>query len=861
MSAFDPNNPETWTIPRNYSGSSCFIDSALWGLLYKIDNPFYQYILSTIFNVDTNSYKLKNFLLAFYGGIHSNKKFSRDELRDIIGLIRNLFGEQFPTKQQLIDSGKSGTGHHDTTDFFLVMKQIFEKNSSSPKLTITNNTTFNVINTTTKATVPYNPTSTDTNGDIISTDNISSLDFNETTIKIDQNKLIVEYPMDNFNQVVTEDVKDQNGNKTGTIETENSFTSKQVTVTYEYKNKQAIDYLIIPISRVDHTNTNVQWKDPTKIDILEEIGDLHIHSIVVHIGGGPDSGHYVCYFKMRNNDIDEWYSFDDLVEKVEKIVANNFNELTLSKPNIQESCAFLFYTTNTNGGANVVNQDEFEKYYTFVNDSKEEYQKNKNKASLTTSSAPSSTLPKGQTTTPKKTVQTVDKCEKYGEEWLNLFIAENAVPGAPVKIVTNKDGKIMATYVDSNTGIETSVVAADENCTFVQSNGLTKSAAASVPSISEKADQALEDAKKLQIANSVVSNRVTNAEKGKDTDITPYNQGDIPDKDNLTNNLIYFNNFVYVVGYLQLEPNVIKLYKVEDNTVCDLDGTNCNPYDDNSNKFTLFDPPSTASSNSGSDPLIGQFYVNNDNTRVIKIENQNITYVKKNKITTYATEDEAKVVQAANKKIKDESKANTAAKTAAEAQAKAEEAAQAQTDANAALVSEKQNYSGNQEIIDKLKTINEIDPQYIFKKGSTTNLTKLPLGTVVYNKDNKHLYMVVSMESEKTDKSIKKDNKFFDLNDKLLCGSNFAPVNAIQNNKYTLTGGTRRKRNRNINGGKRTRKGKGKRHLTKTHKLRKGRRTRKHIRDKNRLNTNKLNTNKLRTRKLKLNKRKTRKAL
>lgn len=759
MSTFEPDNPETWTIPTNYSGSSCFIDSALWGLLYKIDNPFYQYILSTVFNVDTNSYKLKNFLLAFYGGIHSNSKFDRNELRDIIGLIRHLFGELFPTKQQLIDSGKNGTGHHDTTDFFLEMKQIFEKNSSSPNLIIRNTPTMEVIVTANNAPVNnYIPTVTENSGDIISLDSISSIDFDVTPITINGNVLTINYKKQEFNPpiVIREDELDKNNqvimipeilnqietkNPDGTIkmikkqkDTEKSYTSKQVTVTYEYKNNQAIDYLIIPISRVDHNASNDHSKNETKINILEKIGDLHIHSIVVHIGGGPKSGHYVCYFKMRNNDTDEWYLFDDSVEKVTKMNAQNFNELTDKDPNIQKSCAFLFYTTNTNGGANVVNQDEFEKYYTFVNDSKAEYQKNKNQSSLTTSSVPSSTLPKVQTTTPKKTVQTVDKCEKYGEEWLNLFIAKNAAPGSSVEYVENPDGTKTARVKDKKTGIVTSFVAADENCTFVQSNGLTKSA-------TQSQSQSTAQSQSQSIASA--------------------NQ-----------------------------------------------------------------PQSTAASanqSTTSDPKVGEFYVNNDNTRVIKIENKNISYVKKNNITTYKTEQEATNAQSAK-------------------------AAQAQTNANAALVAAQtllKNDSKNipQAVIYLLDTKTTVDPNNIFT-GNPPAFQDLGDHDLVYDSTNDTLYMKVSATFP--GKTLKKGNpgknkvsdKFLNLTDGLLYDSKLDKLT----NTLSYSGGTRRK---------------GKRYLRKTTKLRKGERTRKHIRHKNKLKTNKLR----RTRKRNLNKRKTRKVL
>ena len=165
----------------------------------------------------------------------------------------------------------------------------------------------------------------------------------------------------------------------------------------------------------------------------------------------------------------------------------------------------------------------------------------------------------------------------------------------------------------------------------------------------------------------------------------------------------------------------------------------------------------------------------------------------------------------------------------------------AAADADAALATAKTNLkidnkSIPQNVLDNLYSKTTVEPNNIFKNKQHPPFNTLNFNDLVYDSTNKQLYMVVNITGQYP-------KKFLNLNNGKLY------KNKLDSQNDTIYSGGTRKRNRNINGGKKTRKGKikGKRHLRKGRKTRKGKRTRKHIRHKNKLKTNKLNTNKLRT--------------
>lgn len=546
MSTFEANNPLTWTMPTNYIGSSCFVDSMLWALLYKIDNPFYKFILETNFTPDSNADTLKKVLLAFYGGIHSNNKFSREQLKNMVGAVRLLLKKEMHTGQQ------------DTNEFFTYIKEILEKDIKSHNLTITTTSNMEEFDEN-KSPVDYKPVPSVNTGDIICVNSISAINFNDVEFNINDNELTITKPKETYDPPIQ--VTDDNHNPTGHI-----YTSKQEIVKYKRNNK-VIDYLIIPISRVNSENYS---KNIDPITILNEISGLFIHSIVVH-QGDSSSGHYVCYFKVNNN----WYLFNDVNEKVKNMEATNLDELIKQNQEVLINCACLFYTTNGDS-QNPINQDGFKKYYDFVDKYTEQ-----NKAKITPPRiAKESVARPGSTSTtpnptPKNTVQIANRCEKYGQEWLNLFIDANAAPGSTVRLTTNPETNTKVAEFFNKQNVLTTVDV-PENCTFVEPT-LSRSNSASQPGtpvLSQEqqmaaADIALENAKKSSdlITNVSVREVIKNAEKGKNTDIMLLKKVD----KNVNYNLIYYKNNVYVVGNINSQQKL--LYNINDNTIYNLGGT------------------------------------------------------------------------------------------------------------------------------------------------------------------------------------------------------------------------------------------------------------------------------------------------
>ena len=83
-------------------------------------------------------------------------------------------------------------------------------------------------------------------------------------------------------------------------------------------------------------------------------------------------------------------------------------------------------------------------------------------------------------TTFTSSIQVANNCEKYGEDWLNLFIQENAVPGSTVQLTTNPDNTKTLSSVNQN-GIVTSVVNVPQDCTFVPPPSSSGQSQISVP--------------------------------------------------------------------------------------------------------------------------------------------------------------------------------------------------------------------------------------------------------------------------------------------------------------------------------------------------------------------------------------------
>ena len=570
---YNKSNPETWGIPSNYEGSSCFMDSMLWAVLYKIDNPFYKYIYDAKFNENSEADICKNLLLAFYGGIHGGK--SSDELKEIIGGIRNLLKDDMRN------------GQHDTNEFFNELKEILDKDiqknikieSTTTKIIQDNNNNNNTeekkeeVKSETNFLIANSPIGFP----------IGSSYFDTVTFDINDKTITITGPKIQENTIITEEDKtkpsvkqiDNSGkpylNKEGqqqesypTKNTGKTIISSQVTTTYTSDKK--IDYLMIPIGRINEQNN----KDKTKIKISEKIGELSIHSIVVHQGENISGGHYYCYFKVNNM----WYLFDDLKHLVENLGVSNFDKLLNNKSEINTNCACLFYTIDDDESKSTdINQNDYQKYYDFINQYLIKKQKQIQKVQQQNESIKTKV-------TNDDSKQATDMCKQHFKEWDELFldnkgnyIVQNAVtniPPQPVKKVepltqsnliqvpiarsdsvsstvteldTDKDKYFID---DKNTVISTTGKNKDEyeNRTLFDSNSEAEKKV-----LEDKADKALENAKKIvdTITNEKVKKIIGRAQKGDEKyDIIP-----VEDKKSLSeqnkDEIVFFNNNVYVV--------------------------------------------------------------------------------------------------------------------------------------------------------------------------------------------------------------------------------------------------------------------------------------------------------------------------
>ena len=974
MSTYNPDDPETWSIPTNYDRSSCFIDSVLWAILYKINNPFYQYISDANLNSnDADSKLLSDLFLAFYGGIHSNN-YDRKELENIIMVIRYILNQK--SADQFI-TGKQ----HDAGDFFRYIKTIFDNSSISANAIDVNITTTLSKQDDAKLSPPKNdtPVKRHEKHNILCVNPISVDIFDTVKININSSgeTLTIEYPPDNFEgkpQPIMKKVLDTHGNEIMVDVTDSNGKTEKVPkkepsgistiseqITYEYTSKNSIDYLMIPVNRtLFDKSTGVSSKNSNSITILDKIGDLYIHSIVYHDGTSSSGGHYTCYFKMANN----WYLFDDGAKKVENTNAKTLPELLSLQSDISQNCAFLFYTTNAIVSSPLINQDDYQKYYDVVQKYIIDNISLQSRIAAVSSSSNSTQVP-----TSKNTIQNPDICEKYGQEWLDLFIDANAVPNTSFSVSkgsnqgpsgTKQGSNINLTYKNKTNGSDTTVVVPELCLAQPQGQNPGQSSVTSqritTDDLKDYLTKTDSNDGEIEPKFTGVINALTNISKNskgidffKDS-IPKYinisidviqretnliNESTTNESDKKTANERIQKELIGI-DVLQKLLNILATLKSDNSNANDIlsqVGVLQKSFDDDQTVELLIEsaalsnpdvfgalktgqqlqvaipvisqppqipqvansPPGTPTgtpvakaqpgtptgapvANLQQDPLIGKFYVNNDQTnpRIIKITSQNLQKTKEqlaNKsITIYDNELEADVeLKEKEKRIREDAETKAAAlKLAAEAKEKAVKLAadEAQQKATNALVEAQQLLKNDNKkipsvLLDLLDTKKTVDSDKIFTKQKIPTFKSLNNHDIVYNNTNNTLYMKVSatvqgpnLKSGSPGKDVVSD-KFLNLTDGLLYDSSLelAKVNA-----KSYSGGTRTRKIRNTNGGKRTRKGKGKRHLRKTKKLRNGKRTRKLIRDKNKLRTNKLKTNKLKTRKLKLNKRRTRKA-
>lgn len=788
-------NPTTWNRP-GWANNSCYANSVLWALLYN--NLYKDFINNTLIKKEVKDLVYRTKIVATVTDLNKNKQIVKDNLINFQNAIQN-YNTTIESSvilgytSNIRDALSKMTGNNDLLGRFFSPDEF-----------------LGIIGTV-----------------FINNDKLS---FNNTS-----NSMVFPIITLTPNYTIENDTE-----KNITL----TYTSSSP-ITYKLENELIIDYPKLGLSSKVVVEASFADLSKERSEKFYSIGKYKLYAFI-HWQGGS---HYVCYFEFYN----EWYQFDDMGNaqkgSIKKVISLKESEV------YNESFLFFYvfdYTLDMN--KNVTITDYLQNGGNTLNITNDSTSLEEPKISPGPRlSAPRLSGPRlsapGSSSNPtqvsKNTVQVIDKCEKYGQDWLNLFIDENAVPGTPVKTVKNLDGTTTAIYKDKNTGIETSVVVADENCTFVQSNGSsTKKLNRSLSNSSTSSNVTLveDDVYNYdEIEDNIMGLDLKQVYKTLETDMSlakPYKIF-----------IVLKNNSVENTGLNSDGTIAAKYYKLDRNLIDDITGIFLDQNKANTAAANQSTGSKTATSKTAVapqvDPLIGQYYVNNDpkNPKIITIDSKNLSTAKNqianNAITIRANEPDANAdLLAKQKKIQADAEAKKkadalAAQAKAEAQAKA--AKEAQAKANAALVAAQTNLKKDskkipQPVLNLLDTKKIVDSDNIFT-GKSPSFNSLGDHDLVYDNKNNTLYMKVSSINKKG----KSSYKFLNLTNGLLYDSS---LNEVVDTK-SYSGGTR--------------KGKGKKHLRKTNKLRKGKRTIKHIRHKNKLKTNKLNTNKLRTRKLKLN--------
>jgi hypothetical protein len=900
------DNPTTWNRP-GWKDNSCYANASLWALLYN--DAYKLFINDTKIKKEITDLKKEvtkedgtkeEKILATVDVLNSNKKIVKDNLINFQNAIQN-----YSTR---INSS-------------VILDYTTAIRGALSKITGNNDLLRNFF-------------SPDEFLGIIGT-----VFVNNPIIKINSSSDTMVFPIITLTPDYTiENTSDKN------ITT--SYKNPDTSTSYVLENQLIIDYPKLGLSSdvvVEGSFNELAGQHSEK---FYSIGQYKLYAFV-HWQGGS---HYVCYFEFNN----EWYQFDDYT--------NNHNGSIKKVLNLKDSEiyneSFLFFykfdntlSLNTNvtiteylqtgGNALIITNNA-----TKLEDSEQPQppaRQISQPGAAKSSSSSSSAAPAAPGTTFISSIQVANNCEKYGQDWLDLFIDENALPGTlTVRRYQNKNNNKnnnnnikLASFTNEKTG-KLTTINVPQNCTFTpekpgSNTGLpqisrslsnsssdtlieeevfnsdeisenikdldlkkvyttvnannTSSNGASKPvfivvkdssgtfvienkylhsngdintsenddstkddltaaegifldmnvaetfiknlNLGKEADKALNKAK-TNLSQIINDNVRTKIDASSDNDIVayPYDKNIVPTKESLEElgNLVYFGGNVYVAGYLGSDLVKITLYNVSNNEICDLDGTKISDYTDGTVNFTLIEAPVALDENALRQQAINDITNFNNNVTQTKINQANNNPLRQILSDPNVFKESNIYFDDISKHGKDNSYLNT---------------------------------YPNKSIIISTKKIEKSK-----KEGDS-----VPAGTyyMVYTDTDKitknKIKGLINLRNNKIVKQNGYDGKT-SLSDKIPTD----PTTTVKDISKIFIGGTRRKKNRNINSGTR----KEKVNLRKGRKTRKGKRTRKLIRNKNKLNTNKLRTNKLRTnklrtnklttRKLELNKRRTRKA-
>jgi hypothetical protein len=345
--SFDTFMPASSAVPGesmkllhdNNRVMSCYINSTLFALFHKKNNPFIQMLEKSPVNenlvlVNTqdqkcNNNNIKQYLIEYYQKIHgeTSKPFPTDTIRSFLqdcvyydAVRRTKYNTGFWTRQQ-----------QDNNDFLDKIINIFNFKKTNDGFQKIEQIVY------TEPLLPFQP-------DVFPREKLLDEEFPIYVMMTDTDKLNIQDINDeekNINGIIIYgNIEDLTEDNYASIERgDNSFLvykKRQMNNIYNKPNM-----LIISTNRTSGIRSgDAQFssfvKSEIPIVIPFTIGNFYLYSIVVHHGSKSlDGGHYTCYFRNR----DRWYLMDDTNPTIVEIDITNPHILD----DISKKCTTLVY--------------------------------------------------------------------------------------------------------------------------------------------------------------------------------------------------------------------------------------------------------------------------------------------------------------------------------------------------------------------------------------------------------------------------------------------------------------------------------------------------------------------------------------
>lgn len=308
--------------PRNQR-NSCYLNSTLWALLHRHNNPFLEMIRNAAVadneipaNKDCDKSKLKDLILDYHNAIHSSTKYVNFPIAKIRSYIQDCTLLYYMPNEPYFWTDKQ----LDNNEFLRKLLDQF-------KILAEYHTVKKIIK---KYTVPDGPHSIPIEGEKIETykELVPMYDWTITdnpklinTFNDETGELKIVSPAEEIELIEPIDF--------GTF----SGIYKKVQIITCYQRPK---FLIVNINRSSFSKITYRpIKITDKVELQSDLGGLRLSSIVVHHGTTSSSGHYICYFMCDG----KWFLMDDTHRKVEEVDINNRD----IENDITTNCTTLVY--------------------------------------------------------------------------------------------------------------------------------------------------------------------------------------------------------------------------------------------------------------------------------------------------------------------------------------------------------------------------------------------------------------------------------------------------------------------------------------------------------------------------------------